>query len=79
MQALQLGPGDDQRQRSPSDLLACLPGARRGCAQGAHQRKAAAGLTRAAGGLPPGRNPDWVPPGQRKPKKPAQTLSWLRA
>jgi len=56
--------------RSQSDLLG-LPGqVQTGVAQGATPAQAAAGLARAAGGLPPGRNPDWVPPGQRKPKNP---------
>ena len=56
--------------RSQSDLLG-LPGqVQTGVAQGATPAQAAAGLARAAGGLPPGRNPDWVPPGQRKPKSP---------
>ncbi len=55
---------------SQSDLLG-LPGqVQTGVAQGATPAQAAAGLARAAGGLPPGRNPDWVPPGQRKPKNP---------
>ena len=56
--------------RSQSDLLG-LPGqVQTGVAQGATPAQAAAGLARAAGGLPPGRTPDWVPPGQRKPKNP---------
>ncbi len=55
---------------SQSDLLG-LPGqVQTGVAQGATPAQAAAGLARAAGGLPPGRNPGWVPPGQRKPKNP---------
>ena len=55
---------------SQSDLLG-LPGqVQTGVAQGATPAQAAAGLARAAGSLPPGRNPDWVPPGQRKPKNP---------
>jgi len=46
-----------------------------GVAQGATPAQAAAGLTRAAGGLPPGRNPDWVPPGATEAEEPAQTLT----
>ena len=54
--------------RSPSDLLG-LPGqVQAGVARGATPAQAAAGLARAAGGAPPGRLPDWVPPGQRKPR-----------
>ena len=56
--------------RSPSDLLG-LPGqVQAGVARGATPAQAAAGLARAAGGAPPGRLPDWVPPGQRKPRNP---------
>jgi hypothetical protein len=56
--------------RSPSDLLG-LPGQiQAGVARGATPAQAAAGLARAAGGLPPGRLPGWVPPGQRKPRNP---------
>ena len=56
--------------RSPSDLLG-LPGqVQAGVARGATPAQAAAGLARAAGGPPPGRAPDWVPPGQRKPHNP---------
>jgi len=69
-QALGLVEGSISAGRSPSDLLG-LPGQiQAGVAQGASPAQAAAGLARAAGGLPPGRNPDWVPPGQRKPKNP---------
>jgi hypothetical protein len=56
--------------RSPSDLLG-LPGqVQAGVARGSTPEQAAAGLARAAGGTPPGRTPDWVPPGQRKPRNP---------
>jgi len=56
--------------RSPTDLLG-LPGeVQAGVARGATPTQAAAGLARAAGGPPPGRAPDWVPPGQRKPRNP---------
>ena len=69
-QALGLVEGSISAGRSPSDLLG-LPGqVQAGVAQGASPAQAAAGLARAAGGLPPGRNPDWVPPGQRKAKNP---------
>jgi len=69
-QALELVQGTISANRSPSDLLG-LPGqVQAGVAQGATPAQAAAGLARAAGGPPPGRNPDWVPPGQRKPKNP---------
>src|SRR5207247_998016 len=39
-------------------------------APGATPTQAAAGRARAAGGPPPGRAPDWVPPGQQKPRNP---------
>src|SRR5205814_9970309 len=56
--------------RSPSDLLG-LPGqVQAGVGRGATPAQAAAGLARAAGGTPPGRIPDWVPPGQRRPRNP---------
>jgi len=56
--------------RSPSDLLG-LPGqVQTGVARGATPAQAAAGLARAPA-VPPGRLPDWVPPGQRKPPQPA--------
>jgi len=67
-QALQLVEGMISAGRSPSDLLG-LPGqVQTGVARGATPAQAAAGLARAAGGAPPGRLPDWVPPGQRKPR-----------
>ncbi len=69
-QALELVQGMISAGRSPSDLLG-LPGqVQTGVAQGATPAEAAAGLARAAGGMPPGRLPDWVPPGQRKPRNP---------
>jgi hypothetical protein len=69
-QALGLLQGMIADGRSPSDLLG-LPGkVQTGVARGATPAQAAAGLARAAGGPPPGRSPDWVPPGQRKPKNP---------
>lgn len=71
-QALQLVEGMISADRSPSDLLG-LPGqVQAGVARGATPAQAAAGLARAAGGAPPGRLPDWVPPGQKKtnPHKP---------
>jgi len=69
-QALQLVQGMISAGRSPSDLLG-LPGqVQAGVARGATPAQAAAGLARAAGGPPPGRAPDWVPPGQRKPHNP---------
>ena len=69
-QALQLVQGMISAGRSPSDLLS-LPGqVQAGVARGATPAQAAAGLARAAGGPPPGRAPDWVPPGQRKPHNP---------
>jgi len=69
-QALQLVQGMISAGRSPSDLLG-LPGqVQAGVARGATPAQAAAGLARAAGGAPPGRLPDWVPPGQRKPRNP---------
>jgi hypothetical protein len=69
-QALQLVKGMISSGRSPTDLLG-LPGqVQSGVARGATPAQAAAGLARAAGGAPPGRSPDWVPPGQRKPKNP---------
>ncbi|HXD59195.1 MAG TPA: hypothetical protein VE966_03940 [Gemmatimonadales bacterium] len=67
-QALQLVEGMISAGRSPSDVLG-LPGqVQTGVARGATPAQAAAGLARAAGGAPPGRLPDWVPPGQRKPR-----------
>jgi len=69
-QAFQLVEGMISAGRSPSDLLG-LPGeVQSGVARGATPAQAAAGLARAAGGPPPGRLPDWVPPGQRKPRNP---------
>src|SRR5438876_1882045 len=69
-QALELVQGTISAGRSPSDLLG-LPGeVQAGVARGATPAQAAAGLARAAGGTPPGRIPDWVPPGQRKPRNP---------
>ena len=69
-QAIQLVQGMISAGRSPSDLLG-LPGqVQAGVARGATPAQAAAGLARAAGGPPPGRAPDWVPPGQRKPHNP---------
>ena len=69
-QAFQLVEGMISAGRSPSDLLG-LPGqVQTGVARGATPAQAAAGLARAAGGAPPGRLPDWVPPGQRKPRNP---------
>ncbi len=69
-QAFQLVQGMISAGRSPSDLLG-LPGqVQAGVARGATPAQAAAGLARAAGGAPPGRLPDWVPPGQRKPRNP---------
>ena len=69
-QALQLVQEMISAGRSPSDLLG-LPGqVQAGVARGATPAQAAAGLARAAGGPPPGRAPDWVPPGQRKPHNP---------
>jgi len=69
-QALELVQGMISAGRSPSDLLG-LPGqVQAGVARGATPAQAAAGLARAAGGTPPGRIPDWVPPGQRKPRNP---------
>ena len=69
-QALQLVEGMITAGRSASDLLG-LPGqVQAGVARGATPAQAAAGLARAAGGPPPGRAPDWVPPGQRKPHNP---------
>lgn len=58
--------------RAPGDLLG-LPGqVQASVARGATPAQASAGLARAAGGAPPGRRPDRVPPGQRKthPHKP---------
>ncbi len=67
-QALQLVQAMISAGRSPSDLLG-LPGqVQAGVARGATPEQAVAGLARAAGGPPPGRAPDWVPPGQRKPR-----------
>ena len=71
-QALELVQGMISAGRSPSDLLG-LPGeVQAGVARGATPAQAAAGLARAAGGTPPGRLPNWVPPGERKsnPHKP---------
>jgi rhodanese-related sulfurtransferase len=69
-QTLELLQGMISSGRSPTDLLG-LPGqVQSGVARGATPAQAAAGLARAAGGPPPGRSPDWVPPGQRKPKNP---------
>jgi len=69
-QALELVQGMISAGRSPTDLLG-LPGqVQAGVARGATPAQAAAGLARAAGGPPPGRAPDWVPPGQRKPHNP---------
>ena len=69
-QAVQLVLGIISANRSQGDLLG-LPGqVQAGVARGATAAQAAAGLARAAGGVPPGRNPDWVPPGQQKPKNP---------
>lgn len=69
-QAFQLVQGTISAHRSPTDLLG-LPGqVQAGVARGATPAQAAAGLARAAGGTPPGRLPDWVPPGQRKPRNP---------
>jgi len=69
-QAFHLVEGMISAGRSPSDLLG-LPGqVQTGVARGATPAQAAAGLARAAGGAPPGRLPDWVPPGQRKPRNP---------
>ena len=69
-QALELVQGMISAGRSPSDLLG-LPGeVQAGVARGATPAQAAAGLARAAGGTPPGRTPDWVPPGQQKPRNP---------
>jgi len=69
-QALELVQGMISAGRSPSDLLG-LPGeVQAGVARGATPAQAAAGLARAAGGTPPGRIPDWVSPGQRKPRNP---------
>src|SRR2546422_299496 len=69
-QALELVQGMISAGRSPSDLLG-LPGqVQAGVGRGATPAQAAAGLARAAGGTPPGRIPDWVPPGQRKPRNP---------
>ena len=69
-QAIELVQETISAGRSQSDLLA-LPGeVQAGLARGATPAQAAAGLARAAGGTPPGRLPDWVPPGQRKPKSP---------
>jgi hypothetical protein len=69
-QTLDLLQGMISSGRSPGDMLG-LPGqVQSGVARGATPAQAAAGLARAAGGPPPGRSPDWVPPGQRKPKNP---------
>ena len=56
--------------RDPADLVG-LPGqVLAGVDRGATPAQAAGGLGRAGGGSPPGRAPDWVPPGQRKPPNP---------
>jgi hypothetical protein len=69
-QTVQLLQGMISAGRAPGDLLG-LPGqVQTGVARGATPAQAAAGLGRAAGGPPPGRSPDRVPPGQRKPKNP---------
>jgi hypothetical protein len=69
-QALGLVQGMIADGRSASDLLGLPSRVQVGVARGATPAQAAAGLARAAGGAPPGRLPDWVPPGQRKPKNP---------
>ena len=71
-QTVQLLQGMISAGSAPGELLG-LPGqVQAGIARGATPAQAAAGLARAAGGTPPGRLPDWVPPGQRKahPHKP---------
>lgn len=69
-QATDLVVGMISAGRAPTDLLA-LPGqVQQSIALGATPSQAAAGLTRATGGSPPGRAPGWVPPGQTNPHKP---------
>jgi hypothetical protein len=56
--------------RAPSDLLD-LPGeVEAGVAQGATPAQAAEGLAQGAAHAPPGRSPDFTPPGQQKPPNP---------
>jgi hypothetical protein len=56
--------------RSPAELLD-LPGqVQSDVAQGATPAQAADGLGRSAAHAPPGRPPNWVPPGQVNPHKP---------
>jgi len=56
--------------RDPADLVG-LPGqVLAGVDRGATPSQAAGGLGRAGGGSPPGRAPDWVPPGKRRPPNP---------
>jgi len=68
-QTVQLIEGMIRDGRSPSDLLG-LPGqVQAGVAEGATPDQAAEGIAHGRGNGPPGRPPDWVPPGQAKPHK----------
>src|SRR2546430_1608341 len=68
-QTVQLIEGMIRDGRSPSDLLG-LPGqVQAGVAEGATPDQAAEGIAQGRGNGPPGRPPDWVPPGQAKPHK----------
>ncbi|PYP58538.1 MAG: hypothetical protein DMD44_07215 [Gemmatimonadetes bacterium] len=69
-QTVQLVEGMISDGRTPGDLLG-LPGeVQAQVARGATPAQAAAGLSHGGGNSPPGRPPDWVPPGQAKPHRP---------
>jgi hypothetical protein len=68
-QTVQLVEGMIKDGRSPSDLLG-LPGeVQAGVADGATPEQAAEGVANRGGHVPPGRQPDFVPPGQAKTHK----------
>lgn len=69
-QAVQLLERSIEAGATPGDLLGIPAQVQAGVARGNTPSQAAAGLTRAAGGSPPGRTPGWVPPGQTNPHKP---------
>jgi hypothetical protein len=68
-QTVQLIEGMISDGRTPGDLLG-LPGeVQAGVARGDTPAQAAEGVAHGGGNAPPGRPPDWVPPGQAKPHK----------
>ena len=69
-QVLDLVAGVMSAGRAPTELLTLPDQVQAGIAGGATPAQAAAGLARAAGGLPPGRPASGVPPGQTNPHRP---------